>query len=37
MDKCGESVTFLWVRNLIADEGDPDRRDVQTWLADWIG
>jgi hypothetical protein len=27
----------LLVRNLIADEGDPDGRDVQTGLADLIG
>jgi hypothetical protein len=36
-----ESVTSyrspLRVRNLITDEGDPDGRNVQTGLADWIG
>jgi hypothetical protein len=40
MEIDGESVTSyrssLLVRNLIADEGDPDRRNVQTGLADWI-
>jgi hypothetical protein len=25
------------VRNLITDEGDADRRNVETELADWIG
>jgi hypothetical protein len=35
-----ESVTYwssLWVGNLIADEGYPGGRNVQTGLADWIG
>jgi hypothetical protein len=27
----------LAVRNLIAYDGDPDRKNVQTVLADWIG
>jgi hypothetical protein len=30
-------VFSLWIRNLIAGEGDPDRRNIQTGLADWIG
>jgi hypothetical protein len=41
METQEESVTSysfsLSVRNLIADEGDPDRRNVQTGLADQIG
>jgi hypothetical protein len=40
METNGESVLSyrysLRVRNLIADEGDPDTRNVQTGLADWI-
>jgi hypothetical protein len=27
----------VWVANLITDQGDPDGRNVQTELADWIG
>jgi hypothetical protein len=41
METHEESVTSyrssLGVRNLIADMGDPDRRNIQTGLADWIG
>jgi hypothetical protein len=39
METHEESLTScrsLWVRNLVTDEGDPDRRNVQTELADWI-
>jgi hypothetical protein len=28
---------ILCVTNLNAVEEDPDGRNVQTWLADWIG
>jgi hypothetical protein len=41
METLEESLTsyrsVLWVGNLIADEGDPDARNVQTGLADRIG
>jgi hypothetical protein len=41
METHEESVTPyrspLWDGNLIANEGDPARRDVQTELANWIG
>jgi hypothetical protein len=40
MENHEESVTLyrssLCVRNLIADEEDPDRKNDQTGLADWI-
>jgi hypothetical protein len=31
------SYRSLQVGNLLADERDPDRRNVQSGLADWIG
>jgi hypothetical protein len=43
METLKESVTpyisSLWVRNLIADRGwgDPDGRNAQSGMTDWIG
>jgi hypothetical protein len=40
METHEESVTWyrtLRIGNLIADEEDPDRRNVQAGLDDWIG
>jgi hypothetical protein len=30
-------ILSLGVRKLVVNEGDPDKRYVQTGLADWIG
>jgi hypothetical protein len=40
VETCEEYITYyqsLLVANLITDKGDPDGRNVQTGLTDWIG
>jgi hypothetical protein len=37
MKNLSHHIDLLCVGNLIADEGDPDRRIIKTGLADWTG